>query len=156
MNSSDFTTKDIERFWSKVNVSDDPNACWEWTGYILRKYGYLNINGKNIRVHRFSYALHYGSIPNGQVIRHNCDNPSCVNPKHLSSGTQPDNIKDKMLKNRQAQGERHGRSKLTEQEISEIRDIYAKGDVGYRKLAKRFCVSHIQIANIVKGKHWKA
>jgi hypothetical protein len=78
--------KDKERFWSKVNVGG-PDDCWEWSGYKDKARGYGQFYFQNImwRCHRFSFLLHFGSIPNGPVIKHTCNNPSCVNPDHLYS-----------------------------------------------------------------------
>jgi hypothetical protein len=92
--------KDVEmptspvRFWSKVERRGE---CWVWTGS-KDAHGYGRISstrGKSPRrVHRVAYELTYGSIPDGAVICHDCDNPSCVRPSHLRAGTQKQNICD--------------------------------------------------------------
>lgn len=87
-------------FWNKVN-KNAPNGCWEWTGYTNnRGYGSLHFQGKAHRSHRFSYQLHYGVDPKDLYVCHKCDNPSCVNPKHLFLGSQTDNMQDKIIKGR--------------------------------------------------------
>ena len=58
------------------------------------------IQGKTVRAHRISYQLFIGPISKGMMVCHSCDNPLCVNPKHLFLGTQKDNIQDLMKKNR--------------------------------------------------------
>ena len=55
----------------------------------------------NKQAHRFVWEQHNGPIPEGMVIRHTCDVPDCVNPEHLLLGTQADNIRDKVERNRQ-------------------------------------------------------
>jgi HNH endonuclease len=40
------------------------------------------------------------SLLPGAVIMHTCDNPRCINPKHLVLGTQAENIRDMMAKGR--------------------------------------------------------
>jgi hypothetical protein len=91
----------LERFWSKVNKSD---GCWTWTGSkTTAGYG-LIWNGKDtsapVYVHRLSWELHFGEIPDGLSVCHRCDNPTCVRPDHLFLGTDKDNSDDKITKGR--------------------------------------------------------
>lgn len=93
-----------ERFLSKVDRSGD---CWIWTGTRASTgYGVLVDNKKRIFAHRFSYELAKGPIPAGLVIRHTCDNPPCVNPAHLLTGTQADNARDMAERGRSYWGQR--------------------------------------------------
>lgn len=86
----------IELYYSKLAISvNDPNECRHWEGGCNSSgYGYLYLNGKQYSAHRLSYIIHNGDIPKGLLIRHTCDNPTCVNPKHLITGTKHDNILD--------------------------------------------------------------
>lgn len=89
------------RFWSKVNIPADPTACWEWQGTKTRKgYGQLGTAGRAQYAHRVSWELHNGTIPNGLIVCHRCDNPPCVNPTHLFLGSYTDNLKDALAKHR--------------------------------------------------------
>jgi hypothetical protein len=85
------TTKD--RFWTKVLVHTDNNKCYAWIGS-LNKDGYGNFwaDGKIEKAHRYSFFLNNGFYP--AVVRHTCDNPCCVNPKHLLAGNHADNMND--------------------------------------------------------------
>ena len=91
-----------ERFWNRVEKSD---GCWAWTGD-KHPFGYgviaiiVNRHRTRILAHRYSFMLHNGPIHRTDVVMHSCDNPSCVNPAHLSVGTQKDNIQDMMRKKR--------------------------------------------------------
>ncbi len=83
-----------------VSVSDN-NGCWNWLGCKLPSgYGKVGRNGKTYLAHRYVYQEMFGEIPNGIVVMHKCDNPSCVNPDHLSVGTQKDNQDDCRAKGR--------------------------------------------------------
>jgi hypothetical protein len=152
-----------DRFWSRVPEAT-PGECWGWAGGRGSKgYGSILRDGKFIGAHRASWIIHYGEIPDGLDVLHHCDNPSCVNPLHLFVGTHKDNMDDRDAKGRQARGDRHGfrldpnaipkgvqngRSKLTDEQVRNMRTRYFNGGVTVRKLA-RLCGVAEQVA-------WKA
>lgn len=81
--------------------------CWECTGSTVRgRYGHFrrapSNGGGMIYAHRYSWLFFKGEIPAGLYVLHRCDNPRCVNPKHLFIGTQQDNMNDMKNKGRQA------------------------------------------------------
>ena len=86
----------LEEYLSRIDkLSED--ECWEWTGGTYRggygMYGRFYYKGKRILpAHRISYLIYKGTIPEGKKILHSCDNPPCCNPKHLSAGTQLENV----------------------------------------------------------------
>jgi hypothetical protein len=80
-------------------------------------YGHISVNRRRHLAHRVAFELAFGPIPkmpgyHGAVIRHLCDTPSCVNPRHLALGSQDDNMKDKVAKGRQARGSEHAAASL--------------------------------------------
>ena len=152
--------KDIDRFWSKVDVKG-PNDCWEWTTTLyVDGYGQFMINKTSRRAHRISYQLANNTIPNKMVVMHTCDNRKCVNPSHLKLGTQKDNIHDMMNKGRKPkihrQGTLNGRAVLDENAIKFIRQHGIKGRGGnVAELANKFNISSTQILGIISNKFWK-
>lgn len=75
------------RFWRYVDKSD-PNGCWVWTGTLLANgYGHISVGARPRLVHRVSYEMHVGPIPDGLQIDHLCRNRRCVNPAHLEAVT---------------------------------------------------------------------
>ena len=144
--------KTIKRFWSKVDKSGD---CWEWTGVTTPEgYGrfvvWYRTENQLIGAHRVSIYLD-GRDPRGKVVRHTCDNPSCVNPNHLILGTIQDNIQDRSDRNRQAVGEKVHTSKLTKEQVLEIR----ASNKSITELTEQFNVSPWAIRNILNRKSWK-
>lgn len=92
-------TRENIRFLKYVNTR---NPCWEWTGIKnKKKYGVFHIDRMPFFAHRYMYQLVYGTLKSHQFILHECDNPSCVNPKHLKIGTIKQNILDCVNRGRQ-------------------------------------------------------
>ncbi len=93
-----------DRLYAKLPAGLTDDECWLWPGAKSDGYGCMKFQGKVLRVHRAMYEVHNGTIPDGLKILHSCDNPPCCNPKHLSLGTQADNVKDMIAKKRHRNG----------------------------------------------------
>jgi hypothetical protein len=151
------------RFWDKVQIGN-PNECWPWLACKNNwGYGVFVIDKKQYGAHRFSWMLaNEQDIPTGMQVCHSCDNPACVNPAHLWLGTHSDNVADKVLKGRTTKGrpttfgENHGRAKLDNQDVREIRELLSTGELSKRAIAAKYGVSDTIVRKIANGTLWKS
>lgn len=119
----------LDAVWAGVSVRG-PDQCWPWTKRRNAKgYGLLVVAGQAWRAHRAVYVAARGKIPEGQIVRHRCDNPSCCNPAHLELGTVADNNRDARERGRHVapRGLRHGKAKLSDRQVARIRMDPRKG-----------------------------
>lgn len=131
------------------------NGCIEWIGNKNNKgYGIMEVAGRTLACHRLAWELaNNKKVPNNMCVCHSCDNPPCINPAHLWIGTRADNHIDMVNKNRHAHG-KNSNSRLTEQQVLQIRSEY-KGIRGeYRRIAERLGVSRSVIEDVVQRKTW--
>lgn len=148
-----------DAFESQVDKSRD---CWIWTGFKLPSgYGIakVKVDGKwrNAYVHRLTWQRVNGPIPPGLFVLHRCDNPSCVRPDHLFVGTAADNSRDMARKGRArpfvGAREKNPNAKLTDLEISEIRNALVRG-VRQIDVAETFGISQTQVSRIARREQW--
>jgi hypothetical protein len=146
----------IRRFWDKVRkVGDDD--CWLWTASVAgRGYGQIKVPGerRQMYAHRLSYEIHKGPVPAGLGVLHQCDNPRCVNPKHLFLGTKGDNAQDMQRKGRHLYGEKNAEHRLTEADVEAIFDALDEG-TPQRLIAERFGVGQMTVSRIGRGERWR-
>lgn len=150
-----------QRFWAKVERRGK-TQCWPWLAFTNPSgYGMIR-NGKAMALaHRVSYVLHHGPVRPGLCVLHHCDNPACVNPRHLYAGTDADNARDKMQRGRcqktqpLKQGELHHFAKLTDADVKVIRSSITGRRGEKKELADRYGVSKATITHILQGTVWK-
>jgi hypothetical protein len=143
-----------ERYLSRVDRSG-MDECWLWLGAKSASgYGTISIKDRTVTAHRFGYRLHFGSIPDGLLVCHSCDNRLCQNPNHWFLGTYLDNRRDADRKGRSARGETHGISRLTSTQVENIRRDYASGGVSQMTLAVRYGVSERTVGRVIHRKTW--
>lgn len=129
--------------------------CWGWTGALDDEgYAVLSLWARPARAARAMLALIYGPLPPGMVVRHKCDNRVCVNPDHLTVGSQADNIADKVARDRQARGTGNAAAKLTEPDVRDIRARHAAG-ASAKALAREYGVNPRAITFVVRGTTWR-
>ena len=109
--------------------------------------------------HRLSWILYSGSLQEELDILHKCDNPPCVRPDHLFTGTAEDNIHDCMRKGRKkygrVYGELVGNHKLKASQVREMRDKYKNVRCGYTEIGKEYGITATTVGNILRGVIWK-
>lgn len=155
-----------ERFWLKVDKNGpipkhrpELGQCWLWTGATDGKgYGKLQIGtlkAPKLRIaSRLAWLLETGVEANGQVLHH-CDVRACVRFSHLFEGTVADNMRDKKQKGRAPHGEDIHQSKLTEDQVLEIRRLHDAGLLRLSGAAKYYGVGMSTIWNVVTRKSWQ-
>lgn len=153
-----------ERFWRRVRKT---STCWLFEGKSDNGHGYCHMSrgGRDegmVYVHRFSYEIHHGPIPDGLEVMHSCDVRNCVNPAHLSVGTHRDNVVDMVGKKRHSRvtglrGAAHLRARLTEDDVRSIRQRFVGGRrTNAKELAAKYGVGATQIARIALRKGWRS
>ena len=147
-----------ERFWTFVDKKSY-DECWQWTGYIQKNgYGRISLGSKSQGYdgsHRVSWKLfNKTDVPDGMFVMHKCDNPSCVNPHHLSIGTPKENTQDMIAKGRKRvvspKGEGNGKSLLNEEKVRLIRS----STLSHAGIARELGVSPNCVRGVRIGRTW--
>lgn len=151
------------RFWANVDRSgptapgmDSP--CWMWTaGTFSNGYGQFRAGQRKVRAHRAAYELAVGPVPEGLILRHQCDVRQCCRPDHLTPGTDAENARDRDDRGRTARlgtslpGETNPAAKLSDAEVERLRLFRLHGGLSYRRLGVLFGICTSQARNIVLG-----
>ena len=152
-------TKKLRNLLSKCKRVS--SGCLIWFGSKNpRGYGYAYDSEKRKvkRAHRFIWELTNGEIVGGLLVMHSCDNPSCVEVKHLSLGTQSDNIKDAYRKGRVkigfTRGSKIGSAVLKEEQVVLIKKMLSCG-ISRRTIADFIGTNYWNIKAINTGDAWR-
>lgn len=152
-------TSSVRKLIDAISVQTDACILSPMKASVNGGYGFLRFNGHNERAHRVAYA-HANKLTLRDIahldIRHKCDNPPCVNPRHLESGTHADNMRDMFSRGRRtaAAGEKAANVKITERQAMEIKKRCAAGESD-ALVAKDYPISTGQIRQIRLGKSWR-
>lgn len=135
---------------------DRATGCWVCRHVNAHGYGYVRVNLKIWRAHRASWTVFRGFIPKNKRILHRCDNRPCCNPKHLYVGSDAQNIRDIYVRGRAnpTQGNRHGRSKLTEETVIQIFQSVNNQGLTRTRVAELHHIDMSVVSRIVSGKTW--
>jgi DNA-binding XRE family transcriptional regulator len=141
-----------QKLWSRLISSGE---CRNWSGSTNQGgYGTLGIGqGKSGLAHRKAWELVNGPIPDGMFVLHKCDNRLCCNVDHLFLGDNDANMKDMAEKGRgrSRPGHYNSNSKLTMEQVRDIRRRYAPRKCSQQELADEYGVSQRAISLIVRG-----
>lgn len=133
------------------------NDCWNVISHFLDKGGYSRVSryigGIRHRTgHAVSHAFYNNYSKDDEVIRHICNNPSCVNPSHLEGGSHLENMKDREMAGNYL-AENMGTSKLTKEQVLIIDNLIEEG-VPLTKISKITGVNRNTIYDIQRGQTW--
>ena len=112
----------------------------------------LHPRGRQYYVHVLAFAFAYGT-PEGVLVLHTCDHPTCFNPAHLFPGTQSSNASDSRDKGRTLAGERNPGAKLSAAQARELLRLFRAGATK-TALAARFGIGRTEVTRIVHGRKW--
>jgi hypothetical protein len=131
------------RFWKHANKGE-PDDCWEWVGHRAgrMRYGALRVDSRYEMAHRLSFLFAFGWSP--QYVLHKCDNPPCVNPRHLFAGTIADNSRDMVNKWRKP-------GKVTPAVKSTIFALHECG-MKQRAIANQVGLNQATVGRVLRGK----
>ena len=156
----DTNEEEFDKFMDQV---EKRGKEWIWTGTTKkkgnRKTGVFRVKSirTSIPAPRYMYRYVHGSIPEGKIIIHSCDNSLCVNPAHLKAATSYQNSKDMVQKGRSSMGEKNPSSFLIDEEVINIRNrSEAEGDsFSVKQVAEEYMVSKKTIYDIINWNTWK-
>ena len=176
MPKGQYERESLESRLLKQIVVNDTTGCWVFQGVIDKDgYGQISDKCKTQRVHRRMYEIKYGTIPDGMICGHLCDEKypadcklyrKCCNPEHLKPMTHKENLERASALGRlpatpgaftsnQTGGENNVKAKLTGEKVIEIRrkaSTAGYGDLG--SLATEYGIQYQTLYKIVKGKLW--
>jgi hypothetical protein len=145
-----------DRLWRRVDMSGGPDACWEWQGFRRPGgYGQIGLGSRDLGIgetHRLAWEFHNGPIPDGMYVCHRCDNPPCCNPAHLFLGTPADNVADMLSKGRGAKGAMLPHTKLSDEQVRDIRAAWDARTASQQQLARAYGISQGHVSAIVNFK----
>lgn len=148
------------RFLSYVDTTPGKGKCWPWTACRNRdgygRYSLPRLDGgrSSVQATRIMMFLMHGTFDKDLVVRHKCDNPSCMNPEHLELGTRFDNARDMTERQRQSRGETHPKTAVTERIVREIRRRGLEGEA-FTVIARDMGLNVNTVTGIAKGRTWK-
>lgn len=166
----------LERVKNRItSLITDTDECIHYPYLNTDGYGDIQYNvnkiKKHLLAHRASFIIYNGELLSTDIVRHTCDTPSCINPKHLLKGTHLDNVRDRVKRNRSAIGSKNGRyidgrssikikkihnhsRKLTDSQVVEVLN-YLKDGKKLREVSEILNINYSLIKDISSGRTYK-
>lgn len=143
----ELTERDHQLLQQRICKTD---SCWLWMGTKSPQgYGQIGLKGEVYKAARVMLAIAKG--PSELQVLHSCRNRHCVNPEHLRYGTAQENADDRVVDGTNTKGSKHGNSKLTEDQVREIR----ASTRSKWSLCQKYSVSETTIGDIRARRLWK-
>lgn len=134
--------------WRKMKQSNESH------GYLQASIGSDVLGVKRpFKVHGIIARAFYGPMPEGLMIRHLNGDRKDNRIENLAYGTAQENAEDTVRHGRTNRGEKCPASKLTEEQVVEIKRRLAAGEK-QKNLAKEFGVHNVTINGIAHGRTW--
>lgn len=138
-------------------IGKHESGCWLVLSHKARDadgYPVMGINRETKKIGRLIYKKYRGEFDENLMMCHHCDNPACVNPDHLTMGTNAKNCKDRGERGRTAVGSKIAAAKLKEEDVTKIR-MMIKDGVSIKRIADIFSISASNISRIKRRKTWR-
>lgn len=162
--------KEIKGYEGRYSIEEDGRVWSHLTNKYLishiKKKGYVSVvlyDSERIEhsVHRLVAKTYIPNPENKPHVNHKTGNKLKNHKDELEWVTPSENMKHAyklglIIPPRfSVSGEKNGKSKLTEQQVLEIRSRYENEDISLVKLSKDYPVGKSQIGDIILRKKWK-
>lgn len=138
-----------------ANARPGRGGCWLWMGSRHNDgYAVLNSGGRQVKMHRASYLLNNGPIPQQRFVVHTCGNKACVNPEHLLLVDHKGLYQHNLEQDHVARGERNGFATLNANKVRRIRQLAKTGKYSHRQIGSLVGCHQTNVTRIVNRTYW--
>lgn len=145
----------VQRYFHEIVLTYSGDDCLTWPfSRDAKGYGVINGHRSKVASRAVCEAAHGEPPTPAHYAAHSCGkgHEGCVNPRHLSWKTPPENKADELIHGTRNFGERNGQARLTAKQVKEIRGLL--GTMSQAKIAKIYGIHQVQISKINKRQIW--